>query len=93
MTPGACSVKCRSAATAVVSAAEQKQYNDNPAGVSVSETAATIVMVVSTEAEENDDPENAATGIISESAAKDAVTAAIFTSASTSFIASAVCCS
>ena len=88
-----------SAATAVVSAstsatAEQEQYNDDPAGIiAVSAVVTATASIVSTETHQADDPENTATGIISEKTVSISASTSTVIVATTAVISASTVCS
>lgn len=89
------SARLISAATSIIStsAAEQKQYDNDPAGIAIAASAVITTSIVSTQAHQADDPENTTAGIISEKTVSiTAATTAIIV-ASTSFITTSTVCS
>ena len=84
-----------SAATAVVSTsatAEQEQYDDDPAWI-IAAAAAISTAIVSTETHQADDPENTATGIISEKTGSIAASTSTVIVATTAVISASTVCS
>ena len=86
----------RSAATTVIatSTTEQEQYDNDPAGIiAVSAVVTATASIVSTETHQADDPENTATGIISEKTVSITASTSTVIVATTAVISASTVCS
>ena len=85
-----------SAATTVIatSTTEQEQYDNDPAGIiAVSAVVTATASIVSTETHQADDPENTATGIISEKTVSITASTSTVIVATTAVISASTVCS